>query len=197
MTDLPRSDSQSATDVSHQLHALRARWGWFLVIGLVLFVLGCVAAIHVLSATLASVLFVGILMIMAGIGQLIQAWRVKDWRGFLLWTFSGVLYTGAGVLAILNPIGGASVLTLLLGAFLIGAGAFRLWVWFQNRSQAGWKWIAASGALSVLAGLLIAAGWPDNSLWILGILLAIDLIWQGWMMVFLGLALKQSSGPAR
>jgi len=180
----------AGTQISEALGALGARWGWFVGLGAVLLVLGMVAAIHVLSATVASVLFVAVLMVMAGIGQLVHAWRVKHWRGFLFWTASGLLYTVAGMLTFADPMTGAALLTLLLGAFLIASGALRLWIWFNHRAQPGWRWLALSGAITLLAGILIAAGWPANSVWILGLLLAFDLTFQGITLLMLGLALR-------
>lgn len=173
------------------LKTLGASWGWFVALGVLMLILGFVAGVYVLAATVASVLFVGVMMLVAGVGQLVQAWRVKGWRGFLLWTLSGLLYAIAGGVALYNPLAGAAVLTLLLGAFLIAAGVLRLWVWFQHRSQQGWGWLALSGVITLLAGLLVAVGWPANSLWILGLLLAIDLLFQGATLVMLGLALRR------
>ncbi|MFA7678880.1 MAG: HdeD family acid-resistance protein [Pigmentiphaga sp.] len=174
------------------LAAVRDKWGWFLALGALLVVIGFLAAYHVFTATLVSVVFVGTLMLIAGVGMLVNAWRVQGWGSFLLWTFSGVLYLGAGILAFYNPATGAAVFTLLLGATLIGSGAFRLWVWFQNRAQRGWKWLALSGVLTLLTGLLIAVGWPDNSVWVLGLLLALDLVFQGAMLLMLGLAMRRT-----
>ncbi|MFA5522352.1 MAG: HdeD family acid-resistance protein [Castellaniella sp.] len=184
MSSFPSMDPQSP------LQLVKDRWGWFVGLGVVLVITGLLASWHVLTAALVSVIFVGILMLIAGVAMLVNAWRMKGWGGFLLWTLSGVLYLGAGALAFYNPLVGAAVLTLLLGASLIGSGAFRLWVWFQNRAQPGWQWLAFSGAISLLAGLLIALGWPDNSVFILGFLLAIDLAFQGVTLIMLGLALR-------
>ncbi|NYT63339.1 HdeD family acid-resistance protein [Alcaligenaceae bacterium] len=178
--------------ITNALNALRARWGWFVGIGIALVVLGTIALVHTLAATLVSVIFVGTLMLIGAIGQLIQAWRVKNWSGFLVWSLSGLLYAAAGVVAIVNPFAGAAMLTLLLGATLIGAGAFRLWVWFGNRGQQGWGWLAFSGLITFATGILIAIGWPANSLWILGLLLGFDLLFQGWSLLFAGLALRKS-----
>src|SRR5690606_24785634 len=143
------------------------------------------------TATLVSVIFIGALMLIGGIGQLVHAWRVKNLAGFLFWTASGLLYAGAGVLALVNPVAGASVLTLLLGATLIAAGAVRLWMWFNNRGQRGWPWLAFSGLITLATGILVAALWPGNSMWLLGLLLSIDLLFQGWSALLLGLALRQ------
>lgn len=179
--------------ITESLSALRARWGWFIAIGIVLVMLGAAALVHVLTATLVSVLFIGIMMLIGAAGLLIQAWRVKNWSGFLFWSLSGLLYAAAGIVAVVNPWTGAVMLTLLLGATLIGAGAFRLWVWFQHRSQPGSLWLVLSSLLTFAVGILIAAGWPTNSLTILGFLLGFDLLFQGWSLIFTGLALRKTN----
>lgn len=176
--------------MAEALSAMRARWGWFLALGILLLVLGVAAAVYVLIATLASVFVVGVMMLIGGVAMLVHAWNLKGMGGFVLWTLSGLLYLVTAFLAFYNPAAGAAVFTLLLGATLIGSGTFRLWVWFQNRGQLGGGWLAVSGVISILAGLLIAVGWPQNSIWILGMLLSIDLIFQGVMLIFLSLALR-------
>ncbi|WP_397476121.1 HdeD family acid-resistance protein [Pusillimonas sp.] len=177
--------------LTQTLDELGARWGWFVALGLALLALGFIGFVYVFAATLVSVIFIGALMLIGGVGQLIHAWRVKQLAGFLFWTASGLLYAGAGVLALVNPVAGASLLTLLLGATLIAVGALRLWIWFNNRGQRGWPWLALSGVFTLATGILVAALWPGNSLWLLGLLLAIDLLIQGWSALLLGLALRQ------
>jgi len=178
------------TPLGEALKSLGAHWGWFVALGILLVLLGAVATVYVLVATLASVLFVGAFMLVGGIAQLVHAWRMSGWKLVMWWTLIGILYCVAGGLVLYNPVGGAAILTLLLGATLIGIGALRLWIWFQNRSQPGWKWLAFSSIISLIAGVLIAIGWPANSLWILGFLLAIDLLFHGWMLIMLGLTLR-------
>lgn len=178
--------------LTQALKQLRSRWGWFVGVGVLLLLLGILAFIYVIGATLASVVFIASLMIIAGLAQLIHAWSIRPWANFLLWSLTGLLYLIAGVFALMNPLAGAAVLTLLLGGSLIAMGSLRLWLWFQNRAQAGWQWLALSGLFSLCAGLLIAIGWPENSLWILGLLLAIDLVFQGWGLLWIGLALRRA-----
>lgn len=181
-----------AVVLAQALKQLRGRWPWFIGVGVVLLLLGVVAMVYVVGATLASVVFIATLMILGGIAQLVHAWSIRPWANFLLWSVTGALYVVAGVFALMNPIEGAALLTLLLGGTLIAMGSLRLWLWYQNRSQTGWKWLALSGVFSLAAGLLIAAGWPENSLYLLGMLLAIDLIFQGWGVLWIGLALRKA-----
>jgi len=190
MSDSP-SPKSPPEQLTQALQELGTRWGWFVGLGLALLVLGTIGFIYVFAATLVSVIFIGALMLIGGIAQLIHAWRVKQIWGFLFWTASGLLYAAAGILALVNPLAGASLLTLLLGATLIAVGALRLWIWFNNRGQQGWQWLALSGVITLATGILIAAFWPGNSLWLLGLILAIDLVFQGWSSLLLGLALKK------
>ena len=83
------------------------------------------------------------------------------------------------------------MLTLLLAISLVASGVLRAWVGLQHRPEKGWGWLVAAGVITALAGLVIASGWPVNSIWVLGMFLAIDLIFQGWSFIALGLALKK------
>ncbi|MFK4820004.1 HdeD family acid-resistance protein [Ochrobactrum quorumnocens] len=167
-----------------------AKWGWFIALGVALLILGGIALGNLVLATVVSVYYVGIMMLVAGVIEIIHAFGVKTWGGFFFWLLSGLLYAAAGIVAFVNPILAAGVLTFLLAAALLGAGAFRIWLGFKSKPAAGWGWIVAAGIITVLAGLVIALQWPVNSLFILGLFLAIDLIFQGWSFITFGLGIK-------
>jgi uncharacterized membrane protein HdeD (DUF308 family) len=173
------------------LRQARAKWGWFVALGVLLLVVGGIAAANLMVATVASVFVVGSLMLIGGIGQIVHAFSVKDWGGFAWWLLSGILYAVSGVIAFMNPLLASAVLTLLLAASLLASGALRVWVGLKERPNGGWGWVVAGGAVTVLLGLIIAMGWPVNSLWVLGMFLAIDMIFQGWTFIAVGLALKK------
>ncbi|MVT64904.1 HdeD family acid-resistance protein [Bradyrhizobium pachyrhizi] len=169
---------------------LRARWGWFVVLGIVFIVLGAIAISNLLVATIATVYYVGALMTIAGVMQIIQSFRVKTWGGFLLWLLSGVLYAAAGLMTFINPLLASFVFTLMLALLTLSSGMLRLWLGFQARAEHGWGWIIASGVVTTVAGLIFLLGWPINSLWLLGLLLSLDLAFQGCALVGLGLRLR-------
>ena len=77
-----------------------------------------------------------------------------------------------------------------MGIALIVAGLFRIWSGFALRPIKGWGWIALGGLVTLLAGLVIMAGWPVNSLWILGLFLAIDITMQGLALIAFGVLAK-------
>ena len=219
------------------LEATRAKWGWFVALGVLLLIFGGIAFGNLFIATVASVYVVGSLMLAAGIVEIAHAFGVKTWSRFFYWLLNGLVYAIAGFLAFYNPLLASAILTFLLavaggwvamgagltaGALverailrgaprpgrdgaaallcgllpalavaLVASGLLRAWVGFSQQSQTGWGWVAASGVVTALAGLVIAMGWPVNSLWVLGMFLAIDLIFQGWSLIAVGLALKK------
>ncbi len=168
-------------------------WGWFVVLGVALLVLSGVALFNLTAATITSVFLVGVVMLIGAIGQIVHAFQVRRWGGFALLLLSGLLYGVAGVLAFANPSLAAVALTLLLAGMLIASGVTRIWWSFVLRSLRGWGWITASGVITVLAGAVFLVGWPENAVWLLGMVLAVDLALQGAGMIGFGLALKQST----
>jgi uncharacterized membrane protein HdeD (DUF308 family) len=169
----------------------RSKWGWFVALGVLLLIFGGIAFGNLFIATVASVYVVGSLMLMAGVIEIAHAFGVKSWGNFFWWLGSGLLYAIAGFLAFYNPLLASAVLTFLLAVSLVASGILRLWLGFKSKPAAGWGWLVAAGVVTALAGLIIALGWPVNSLWVLGMFLAIDLIFQGWTFIAFGLALRK------
>ena len=170
--------------------SLKEKWGWFVALGVALIMGGGIAFGNVMAATVASVYYVGMIMLIGGVLHLMQAFRVKKWESVFYWILSGACYTIAGVFAFLNPLLASAALTLLMAVALAIAGGFRIWTAFKLRPLAGWGWIALGGLVTLIAGLIIAAGWPVNSLWILGLFLAIDLVMQGLALIAFGVLAK-------
>jgi uncharacterized membrane protein HdeD (DUF308 family) len=65
------------SDLAAMKAELGSKWGWFVALGVVLLVLGILALGNLLVATLTSVFFVGIMMILGAIAQVIHAFRMK------------------------------------------------------------------------------------------------------------------------
>ncbi|MVT64930.1 HdeD family acid-resistance protein [Bradyrhizobium pachyrhizi] len=170
----------------------RAKWGWFVALGILFACLGFGAVSDLLLATVATIFYIGALITVAGVFQIIHALGVKSWRGFLLWGLGGLFYAAAGTTIILDPAIASLALTLVLAVFTVASGFMRLLLSFKARRDRSWGWLFASGLLTAIAGLAFLLGWPLNSLWLLGLLLSIDLIFQGCTLIGLGLQLRNT-----
>ena len=176
-----------------ELEPLRAKSGWIIALGVVYVVVGFIALGSVVAATAASVLVVGIMMVIAGVAEIINAFQIKTWGAFLLWLVLGALYILAGLVTFENPVLAAVVLTLMLGAALVASGLMRIILAFMMKQRTLWILVLLSGIITSLLGLVILARWPVSSLYVLGLFLGIDLMIAGAGWISMGLSLKRTT----
>lgn len=170
---------------------LRAQWGWMLVLGLCLLVIGALAIIYSLAFTIASVVVFGWILVIAGIISGIQAIRHRASGHLFLYVLNAVLSIVLGVMLLRNPVAGALILTLLLAMYFVVAAAFRLVTAFHMRRISGWGWMLFDGIVTLILGILIWAQWPVSGLWVIGLFIGIDLMVVGWSQVMMGLAVRR------
>ena len=173
------------------LAPLRAKSGWIIALGVVYVIGGLIALGSVVFATVVTVYVVGFMMLICGIAEVINAFQIKSWGKFLLWLLLGALYIVAGFLTFENPLLAAAMLTLLLGVALLVSGIMRIILAFGMQEEAPWIWVALSGVITLLLGLIILAHWPVSGLYILGLFLGIDLVFAGASWIGIGLGLKR------
>lgn len=167
------------------------RWGWFVAFGVLLIVIGVVAWFEVVAVTLASVLFLGAAMLVGGVFQIVHAFVVRGWSGFLLHILAGLLYIVGGFLIMAEPLTGAVVITLFLSVCLAVAGIMRVVLAIQHRELRGWWLMLFSGLITLLIGLLLYSTLPWSGLWVLGTLIAAELVIHGITWVQFGLMLRR------
>ena len=186
------SHTLNTSQAGLDLAPLRAKWGWIVALGVVYVIAGFIALGSVAMATVASVLVVGVMMIVVGVAEVINAFQIKSWGKFLLWALLGVLYIIAGFVTFENPLLAAVLLTLILGASLVVSGIMRIVLAFSMKRETPWIWVALSGVITLLLGVLILMRWPVSSLYILGLFLGIDLIMAGAGWIGLGFGLRRN-----
>jgi uncharacterized membrane protein HdeD (DUF308 family) len=186
------SDTVNSPQTGSDTAPLRAKWGWIVALGVVYLIAGFIALGSVAMATVVSVLVVGVMMIVSGVAEVISAFQIKSWGKFLLWALLGVLYIIAGFVTFQNPLLAAVLLTLVLGASLVVSGIMRVVLAFSMKRETPWIWIALSGVITLLLGVLILLRWPVSSVYILGLFLGIDLIMAGAGWIGLGLGLRRA-----
>jgi len=179
-------------DPATELAPLRIKWGWIVLLGLVYVIAGTVALGSIVTATAVSVFIVGAMMIVAGIGEIIGAFQLTSWGKAMLWALVGALYVLAGFVTLQNPALAAVLLTFILGFSLIASGVVRLFLAYSLRHEQSWVWVALSGIITVLLGIVILAKWPFSSVYILGLFLGVDLVIAGFGWIGLGFALRRA-----
>ncbi len=128
---------------------LRHRWGWFLLLGIVmlLIVLGTVAFIIAPAATIGTVMVLGWLIVVSGVIEAVHAFRMRKWGGIFLHLVGGILGVLIGLLIVTHPVAGALAWTLLFASFFTVIGIFR-WVAAIRLQFPNWGWAVFDGATS-------------------------------------------------
>jgi len=188
---MTQAENAQPRSLGASIRSLSDRWGWIVALGAVFVVAGTAALIMVVPATIASVYWVGAMMLVAGVGEVIAAFQCKTWSRFALWALLGALYVAAGLMTFANPLLAAASLTLLIGIALAAAGIIRLWLAWQIKDTDAWRWVAVSGVITLLLGVMILVRWPVSGLYVLGIFLAVDLLFAGWGWIATGFAIRR------
>ncbi|MDB6064695.1 MAG: uncharacterized protein JWR26_903 [Pedosphaera sp.] len=164
--------------------SISERRGWFIALGVALIVLGMIAIAMAVLTTLISVMIFGWLLLLGGIVQSVHAFWVRPWSGMVLQLVIGILNLVVGLLIVANPGASALALTLLMGAFFIVGGLFRV-ITAAVRHYPGRGWTMFSGIINLLLGVLILAQWPASAFWVIGMFIGIDLVFTGWWFIML------------
>ena len=172
------------------LEELKKRSSWFVGLGILLVVLGTISLGAPVFVTAFSVNLIGWLLIIGGILQTAHAFASKGWSGFFIDLLTGLLYVAAGFMIVANTLQAEVTLTLLIAMFLIIGGIFRIFAAISVRYQ-NWVWLLLNGVISLVLGISIWQQWPLSGLWVIGLFVGIDMIFNGWSLIMLGMAAKR------
>jgi uncharacterized membrane protein HdeD (DUF308 family) len=176
--------------ISTGIEQVRKHSTWFLVLGIALIIIGMIAIGAAVEMTIISMLFLGWLLIIAGLFEVIHGFRHRPWSGFFINLLGGVLYVVAGIVMVTNPGLAAVTLTLVIAIILIIAGLFRLFIAFSTPLHHR-GWLILNGAISILLGVMIWDAWPVSGLWVIGMFIGIDMIFDGWTEIMLALSVRR------
>jgi len=167
------------------------KWGWFVVLGIISVLGGVFALGHPLIVTLAGVIFIGAALLVSGVAQIVQAFMTKGWSGFLFSILGGLLSIIAGVLIMQEPVAGSVIITMFLLAVLVVSGVLRIMLAFRHRHMSLWWLMALGGLVSVVVGIMLYQALPWSGLWVLGTLIAVEMIVQGISWIGFGMDLRK------
>ena len=160
---------------------------WFIALGAALIVLGVIAALSSITTTFVSMFFLSAV----SADRRRHPFRQRVQRARVV----GIAAAGAGRRALCG--GGrldlqapgrrrARLDASVCGLFM-AVGLFRMITSIWHRF-ASWGWVALSGAVSFVLGLMLWNQWPVSGLWFIGLCIGIDLIVEGigWLMLCYG-----------
>ena len=168
----------------------RKRLMWF---GILSVILGLIGMYMSVAMTMASILILGIFVIVVGVLYIIEAFSAPEWVGKIFDLIVAFLYIVIGILIVMYPAASAAWFTLFLAGFFMIVGVIRIITGLMSKEEvSGWGWRVFSGVLSLVLGIMIVSEWPETGLWVIGLFLSIELIMQGINAIVLSRAIKKA-----
>lgn len=160
-------------------------------IGILFLVLGGIGIFGQTMLSFVTVNFLGFALIIGGGLQFAYAIKADGWKSVTWQIILAIIYVIAGISILVFPIPALEVLTLWLGFAFLATGVLRLIVAFQYRQFDNWFWLVVSAALSILMSILVLNSFPEVSLWLPGFLISIEMLLQGWSLLFMGFSARK------
>ena len=177
------------------IQAARESSGWLIFFGIIEVIAGICAIFSPFFAGLVVSIFVGILLIITGIANLIEIFKADSFGRGALAFLIGLIALATGVFLVARPGIGLASLTLVLAAYFFVSGISRIILGFDIKPSRGWGWMVFDGAVSILLGILIGWEWPFSGVWAVGILLGIHFIISGWWSILIGFGFRSETSP--
>ena len=178
---------------------LKPSWGWLLSLGILFIIMGFIGLGMSIGLTIVSIIFFGVLLLVAGIAHIIYVFKYKNIKESLWHAFIAILYIIGGCFIIYDPLLGSLVATAFLAAAFVVIGITRIVMSFALKATSGSGaggskiWLFLAGLAGVVLGFILLIQWPISALWFIGLWIAIELIMTGWSYVVLALALRKSA----
>ncbi len=172
---------------------LAVHWGWTIVLGCIVALVGIVAIWKANAATLISVGLLGALALTGAVLVLFFSFTLAGfWTEFFVHVLWAVVLGVTGLILLLRPTVGAEAITLVIALYFLVSGIMTIGFALSARVDNLWIYLT-EGAINSVLGLILLVGWPFSGLWAIGTFIGIDLFLKGSAIVALGLSLRAIS----
>jgi uncharacterized membrane protein HdeD (DUF308 family) len=166
---------------------------WLAVTGILALLGGAAAIVVPPIATLTIAIFIGWLLVYAGVVMAIHAYTQRGAGHAWERAAMAVLTLAVGVYMVLFPGGGALSLTLLLVIWFVGTGGLQLAAARRLWGMPGAGIVLFNGVLAMLLAAFIVADLPSSAAWAIGLLVGINLVFWGIRALFAAQLLKRAA----
>lgn len=181
----------SAQGLQTPLRKVKRVTAWYIVAALLFIILGMLSIVEPTVAALGITLFVGWILMFGGIAHFVGAFSGGGVRRVIFQVLTGIVYVIGGLYFLSHPLLGITTLTLLLAAFILAGGVLEIISFFQLKGEAKSGWLLLNGVIGLLLGGMIWLHWPSSSVWAVGTLVGVTLLFTGMTRLMLGLAARK------
>ena len=167
--------------------------GWSIVLSVLMMVAGILAIIVPPAFGIAVTILLGWLLVFCGAAHLAFAWETRHSGGFWWGLLLCIIYIVAGGYITLRPMAGLASLTLVLAAYLVAESILEFILAYQLRPLAGSGWLVLDGIITLILAIMIGWTWPSSTLWVIGTLVGISMLFSGIARLMLSLAARRTA----
>ncbi|WP_424967097.1 MULTISPECIES: HdeD family acid-resistance protein [unclassified Dinoroseobacter] len=165
-------------------------WMKWVLLGLLSLICGIIVLGNTVLASVAVTAVTGALFLFAGAAQIAGGLQAESMGSKLFSIGMGALAAFLGISFLFHPLEGAISLALLITILLAVSGGARIvFAWTMKQTQFFWPMLI-SGALSILLAGYILANFATASAQLLGVLLGVELLFNGLGFTVLGFFLR-------
>jgi uncharacterized membrane protein HdeD (DUF308 family) len=162
--------------------------GWLITCAILSLIVGLLALSSPLFFSFLIVRFLGLFALVSGVISLLVAIFDKDAAPRGLNAVFALVRIGAGVALLSCARSGLNLIMLIFAVYLIVEGIFDIFGGLKMREHRGRVFMLINGIVTIVLGLMVYAHWPSGSAWILGLFFGINLIFNGFSQLMLGLS---------
>lgn len=151
--------------------------------GILLILLGIVSIAAPLLTGISLTLMLGLVLVAAGITQVVWGLKTRSFRSAITPLLWGVLTLLAGFYVLARPSAALAGLTLFLAMYFFVSGLYEVWLALRLRPNKGWGSTMFAGLVTLVLGVMIWRQFPTSAGWLVGTLVGIKLIFAGWAML--------------
>ena len=165
-------------------------WQAMLLLGALTLILGVIVSLHPTGSLNVVAVLLGVLMILSGLFHLVRVFDADElhrvWDGI-----AGLLFIVIGVVLIRHLHLTRALIGLFIGITWIVQGLAALIAGVSAGTRAGRAWLIVFGAVSLIAGIVVAAT-PASSVNVLATLLGIWFVIMGIFEIAGGFVLRRA-----
>lgn len=172
-------------------------WVKWLILGVISVAFGVFVLANPVAASITVTMLAGIMFVLSGGFQIFAGFGEEGVGSKMLGIGLGLLMLVLGVSLMFHPLEGVVSLTLLVAILFAFSGVTRLITSFQMRDTPFFWPMLLSGALSVLLAGYILANFAAVAPSLLGILLGIELLFNGIGLIMLAFFVRTAKGAIK
>ncbi len=165
---------------------------WLTILGVLAIITGIVSIAAPAIASLTIGIFMGWILVFAGVLQFIDAFAVRETGRVGLRLLGALITAGIGIWVLTSDYKGTFTLTVILGIWFFAGGLIRVIAGFRERGTPGAGLVVFNGVLGLVLGFLILEDLPSSASWAIGLLVGVDLLFAGFALLATSSAVKNA-----